>query len=100
MQAPERQRLTDTNEFRKKCVEFYRSSNLTCAEAASLYKTSRTTFQRWIRRADEIDARCETKEGKKSKMIGMKRPGRKALSKDLEQRLKAFVLRQQVWSLV
>ncbi len=44
----------------------------------------------------EIAVRCETNEGKKSKMIGTKRPGRKPLSEDLEQRLKAFVLKQQV----
>ena len=47
----------------------------------------------------EIAMRCETKGGKKSKMIGTRRPGRKPLSEDLERRLKTFVLKQQVRSI-
>ena len=44
----------------------------------------------------EIAVRCETREGdKKSKMIGTKKLWRKSPSEDLEQRPKAFALKQQ-----
>jgi hypothetical protein len=49
---------------------------------------------------DDVSAlntpRCETKKGKKSKLIGMNRPGRKPLSAEIDQRLRAFVLKQHV----
>ena len=96
MEPPKRRKYIDTNEFRMKCIEFYRASNLSLPEASHACKTSLGTFKRWVRRASEVAVRCETNEGKKSKVIGTKRPRRKPLSEDLEQRLKAFVLKQQV----
>jgi len=82
MEPPKRRKYTDTNEFRMKCIDFYRASDLSLVEASRACNTPLGDIQA-LGETDKIAARQRI--GKKSEMIGTKRSERKPLSEDLEQ---------------